>query len=424
MPLTDLECRNIQPGDKTKRIFDEKGLYLEVLPAGGKYWRLKYRFGGKEKRLALGVYDEVRLKGYKDRDGNWIDGARELRDKARALLREGIDPGEQRRTQKLVRKLATESSFEAVAREWHAKQSERWVEKYAGKIMESLENDLFPALSRRPIAEISPPEILAVLRKIEARGALETVKRIRQRARDIFLYAIATGRVETNPVEGLHKAVKTAEPKRRPALHAKDLPEFFIRLDAVRLSAMVKSALRLLVLTFLRPGELRGAQWSEIDLDAGEWIIPAERDRARGLVGMKMREAHAVPLSMQAVEILRALQELDGERDLVFPNRNDPTRPISDGTFNSALRAMGYESGQVTGHGFRATATGALLELGFERDVIDRQLAHRERNQVFGAYSHQAQYMKERRKMMQAWADHVDALAAGANVIPIKKTAA
>lgn len=303
--------------------------------------------------------------------------ARQKRDDARRLLDTGKDPSETRRAEKIARKVAADASFEIVAREWHEKKRGEWWDTYAAKVLTSLEQDLFPALGHRPVSEISAAEMLAVLRKVEARGALETLKRVRQRASDIFLYAIATGRAENNPVTGLHKALKVASVEHRAALHPTALREFFIRLDAVRVTQMVKNAIRLLTLTFLRPGELRGASWSEIDLQTGVWVVPAEQDRSRGLVGMKMKEAHTVALSTQAVDLLKELHEMTGQRDLVFPNRNDPRRPMSDGTINTALRAMGYAGDEVTGAGFRTTATGALLELGWRPEVIDRQLAHR-----------------------------------------------
>lgn len=414
MPLTDSAIRKIQPGEKPYKLADEKGLFLQVgTKPGALYWRLKYRFAGKEKLLALGVYPEVSLKL-----------ARQKRDEARRLLEAGTDPSEARRSERIARKVAADSSFEAVGREWHEKQKGEWVETYAAKVLTSLEQDLFPSLGRRPVGEISAAEVLATLKKVEARGALETLKRVRQRASDIFLYAIATGRAENNPVTGLHKALKTASVTHRPALRSTDLHEFFIRLDAVRVTAMVKHAITLLALTFLRPGELRGARWEEIDLDAGVWIVPAERDRTRGLVGMKMKEDHTVSLSTQAVAVLREMHNITGFRDLVFPNRNDPKRPMSNGTINSALRAMGYAGDEVTGAGFRTTATGALLEMGWRPEVIDRQLAHRERKEVFGAYSHQAEYLAERRKMMQQWADWLDAAKSGAKVIPLHGHAA
>lgn len=408
MSLTDTAIRKATPAEKPFKLYDEKGLFLLINPNDSRYWKFKYRFAGKEKKLSLGVYPEVTLKQ-----------ARQKRDEARAILDAGGDPGERRRADKIASKVASDNVFEAVAREWHDKKKGEWVDTYAVKVLTSLEQDLFPTLGRRPISEISAAEMLSTLRKVEARGALETLKRVRQRASDIFIYAIATSRAETNPVAGLEKALKVASTTHRPALRAAGLRDFFIRLDTVRVSKMVKSAIQLLAMTFLRPGELRGASWAEIDLQAGVWVVPAERDRSRGLVGMKMKEPHTVTLSTQAVELLRELREITGNRDLVFPNRNDPRRPMSDGTINSALRAMGYAGDEVTGAGFRTTATGALLELGWRPEVIDRQLAHRERNEVFGAYSHQAEYMAERRKMMQQWSDWIDQVKAGGNVVPL-----
>ncbi len=399
MPLTDVAARNAALREKPYKLSDEKGLYLLIQPNGSKYWRLKYRFGGKEKVLALGIYPTVGLKE-----------ARHRRADAQKLLDQGTDPSETRRVEKIARHVSGNTSFKSVALEWFEKKRHEWVPTYAAKVLESIEKDLFPSLGRRPVSEITTAELLTTLRKIEARGALETLKRIRQRSSDIFLHAIATGRVESNPANGLHKAVKVASQKRRSALRPNELRDFFIRLEAVRLTRPIKTAVRLLILTFLRPGELRSACWPEIDFETAQWTVPGERDRSRGMVGMKMKETHVVPLSRQAVALFKELSENSNRHELVFPNRNDPTRPMSDGTINSALRAMGYSHDQVTGHGFRATATGALLELGFRPEIIDKQLSHRERNEVFGAYSHQAEYMAERRRMMQAWADYLDSL--------------
>lgn len=407
--LTDTECRKVQAADKPCKLADEKGLYL-LVNGTGKYWRIDYRFAGKRKTLALGIYPEISLKE-----------ARERRDKARKSLDSGIDPADMmsKKARKAASISAADNSFEAVAREWHAKVSADLVPKYADKVLRSVEMDVFPEIGKRPIAEIKPPEVLAMLRKIEARGTLETLKRVRQRCADVFTFAIASGRRESeNPVAGLEKALQTAKAKHYASLHVRQLPEFFIRLDAVRISRPITLAIRLAVLLFLRPGELRSARWKEIDLETATWIVPGERDRERGMTGMKMKDTHVVPLSRQAVEIFRQLLPYSGDRELVWPNRNDPRRPMSDGTVNSALRAMGYSGDEVTGHGFRATAASALAEMGFRKEVIDRQLAHKERNQVLAAYVHQAEYIEERRKMMQAWADHVDKLENGADVIP------
>lgn len=411
MPLTDVAVRTARPTDKPLKLADGRGLFLYVSPTGGKLWRLKYRVDGKEKLLSFGKYPQVSLKEARARCAAAHD-----------LLAEGTDPGVKRKAEAAARKLAGANSFEAVARLWFAKQKPSLVATYAEKIIRSLEVDAFPVIGKRPINEIRPPEVLAMLRKVEARGALETLKRVRQRCADVFTFAIASGlREAENPVTGLEKTLKTARATHRASLPARELPEFFIRLDAARISLPVKLAVRLALLTFLRPGELRCARWQEIDLDAGNWNVPAERDRQRGLIGMKMKESHLVPLSRQAVDVFRQLQDYSGGHDLVWPNRNDPRRPISDGTINSALRAMGYGAAEVSGHGFRATAASALAEMGFRKEVIDRQLSHRERNQVLAAYVHQAEYEEERRRMMQHWADCLDAWKTGAKIVPLKK---
>lgn len=377
-------------------------MYLEVTPSGGKLWRLKYRINDKEKHLPLGRYPDVSL-----------EEARAARDAARKKIAQGIDPAEERKAEKAARKIAVNTSFESVARAWFEKISSSVVPEYAEKIIRSLEKDVFPQLGSRSINDIRPPEILAVLRKIESRGSLETLKRVRQRCSDIFTFAIAAGlRENENPVSGLEKVLKTAKAVHRPSLPARRLPELFIRLDAVRISSPVKNAIRLIVLTFLRPAELRCARWEEIDLKSATWIVPGVRDRSRKLLGMKMKRPHLVPLSKQTIAVLKDLQEYSGDGELVFPNRNDPTRPISDGTINSALRAMGFSNSEVTGAGFRTTAASALADLGFRKEVVDRQLSHLERNQVLAAYVHQAEYEKERRKMMQQWANHLDKLQA------------
>jgi len=412
MHLTDTAIRQAKPQDKAYKLADERGLFLLVQLTGSKLWRFKYRYQGKEKLLALGKYPDVGLAA-----------ARKLRDAARERLAAGEDPGAARKATRQAAKVAADNTFEATARAWWEKWRTNRTEGTADGAIRSLELHAFPRIGAMPITAIGPVDVLDLLRKIEAKGSTETLKRVRARIGEIFIYAIANGIATSNPAEGLHKAVKPHTEHRRPALRASELREFFIRLDAVRISQPIKLAIRLLVFTFVRPGELRCAQWPEFDLVASVWTVPAERDRSRGLVGMKMKEEHIVPLSRQAVEILRELRDHAGGSDLLFPNRNRGGRPISDGTINSALRAMGYQANEVTGHGFRATATGALLELGFRPDVIDRQLAHRERKQVFAAYSHHAQFLPERTKMMQAWADHLDRLCRGADVIEINRKA-
>ncbi|APR04704.1 tyrosine-type recombinase/integrase [Thauera chlorobenzoica] len=327
MPLTDTAIRQAKPGDTPRKLADERGLYLLIQPSGGKLWRLDYRFDGKRKTLALGAYSDVSLAA-----------ARKLRDQAREQLAAGQDPGATRKQAKQAARVAAENSFEAVARAWWERWRTNRTEGTADGAIRSLEIHAFPHIGDSPITEIGPVDVLELLRKIEAKGSTETLKRVRARIGEIYIYAIANGIATSNPTEGLHKAVRPHTSHRRPALRATDLREFFIRLDAVRISVPIKLAIRLLVLTFVRPGELRCAQWPEFDLEAGVWTVPAERDRTRGLTGMKMREEHIVPLSRQAVAILRELQDHCGGRDLLFPNRNGQGRPISDGTINSALR--------------------------------------------------------------------------------------
>ena len=377
MALTDIATRQAKPQDKPYKIADERGLFLLVQPSGSKLWRFKYRYQGKEKLLALGKYPDVSLAA-----------ARKLRDAARERLAADEDPGAARKATRQAAKVAADNTFEATARAWWEKWRANRTEGTADGALRSLEIHAFPRIGAMPITAIGPVDVLELLRRIEAKGSTETLKRVRARIGEIFIYAIANGIATSNPAEGLHKAVMPHTEQRRPALRA---------------------------------GELRCAQWPEFDLDAGVWTVPAERDRSRGLTGMKMRETHVVPLSRQAVAVLRELQDHSPGHDLLFPNRNGQGRPISDGTINSALRAMGYQAHEVTGHGFRATATGALLEMGFRPDVIDRQLAHRERKQVFAAYSHHAQFLPERTKMMQSWADYVDRLQKGADVIPFQR---
>lgn len=412
MPLTDTAIRQAKPADKPIKMTDGDGLFLLLQPTGSKLWRYDYRFAGKRKTLALGAYPAVSLAA-----------ARKALAAAREQLAAGIDPAATKRDAKRAARLAAENSFEAVARSWWGSWKTARTEGTAYAAIRALENHVFPAIGSRPITTVQPVDVLELLRKIEAKGATDMLKRVRARIGEIYIHAIANGIAKSNPAEGLNKAVTPHQGEHRPALRAGELREFFIRLDAVRISRPIKLAIQLLVLTFVRPGELRCAQWPEFDLEAGVWTVPAERDRARGLTGMKMREEHVVPLSRQAVAVLRELQDHAGGSDLLFPNRNGQGRPISENTINSALRAMGYQAGQVTGHGFRATATGALLELGYRPDVIDRQLAHRERKQVFAAYSHHAQFMAERRAMMQAWADYLDALQTGATIIPFRSVA-
>jgi integrase len=390
MPLTDTRARNAKPKEKTYRLSDEKGMYLEVMPTGARYWRMKYRFVRKEKRLALGVYPEVSLAQ-----------ARERRDSARKLLAQNIDPSHARKQDKRAAKVRAENSFEAIAREWVTKQ--RWTARHTRKVLCSLEADIFPDLGGRPISEITAPELLDTLRKIERRGAHDTALRVTQRCGSVFRYGIVTSRCKSNPAADLKGALTPAKKENYAALSVRELPEFFVKLENYDGHVQTRLALRLLSLTAVRTKELRAAPWSEFDLDAQAptWRIPAER--------MKMRDPHIVPLSCQAVEVLRQLQAISGTGWLVFPSRTNTEKPMSENTMLYALYRMGYH-GRATVHGFRATfSTICNEELRYPPDVIERQLAHAERNKTKAAYN-RAQYLPERRKMMQEWADFLGSL--------------
>lgn len=389
MSLSDAKVRNAKPKAKPYKIADGEGLFLLVMPSGSKYWRLKYFFAGKEKLLALGVYPEVALADARDR-----------RAQARKALAAGNDPTETKKDAKRLATLRSSNAFEVVAREWFEKRKHEWAPASAELALARLERHILPTLGQRPIAEITAPEVLAMVRKVEDRGTLETARRIMQMCRQVFMYAIATGRAERNPIPDLRGALKTPVAKHYSFLKANELPVFLRKLEAYDGEPQTKLALRLLLLTFVRTTELRGANWTEIDWDKAEWRIPADR--------MKMREVHIVPLSRQAIAVLRELEKHSGNRQHVFPNQHNSATFMSENTMLYALYRLGYHS-RTTGHGFRSTASTILNENGFRADVIERQLAHTERNIVRAAYNH-AQYLPERRKMMQWWADYLEAL--------------
>jgi integrase len=398
------------PRAKAFRLFDGGGLYLEVSPAGGKWWRWKYRVGGKEKRLSFGVYPDVSLKT-----------AREKREHGRGQLAAGVDPGEARRAEKLAQ--AGAATFEAIAREWHAKFSPGWTTSHAYYILRRLEHDVFPWIGPSAIAAIKAPDVLVALRRIESRGALEIAHRLMQNCGQIFRYAVATGRADRDPTGDLRGALAPSRVKHHASIvEPKAIGALLRAIDGYEGFFVTKSALRLAPLVFVRPGELRRAQWSEIDFDRAEWRIPAER--------MKMREQHIVPLSRQALEILRELEPLtnrlpstkpDAPRH-IFPSARSSARPMSENAVLAALRRMGYTKDEMTGHGFRSMASTLLHEQGWNHQVIERQLAHAERNAVSAAYNF-AEHLPERRKMMQSWADYLDDLKASARVIPLIKQA-
>ncbi|MEW6705027.1 MAG: integrase arm-type DNA-binding domain-containing protein [Pseudomonadota bacterium] len=403
MPLTDTACRNAKcPADKARaRFSDSQGLYLEVLPSGGKYWRLKYRYAGKEKRLGLGVYPAVPLKD-----------ARSKRDEARAQLAAGQDPSLVRQEKKLARLIAQEHSFEAVARAWHKQWESARTDHHAQYVLRRLEADVFPALGAKPIADITAPQLVAVAKKIEARGALDIAKRALQTCGQVFRYAVAHGIIERNPAADVKPgdALKPRKKTNYARIDEKEVPELLRKIEAYNGAPYTRFALKLMALTFVRTGELIAAQWDEFNLDKAEWRIPAER--------MKMRTPHIVPLSSQAVDMLKSLHELRGLSGLLFPGERDHEKPMSNNTILKALERMGYKH-RMTGHGFRGLASTILHEHGFDHSHIELQLAHMERDQVSASYNH-ATYLPQRRKMMQWYADHLDNLRKGAKVLPFK----
>ncbi len=405
MALSDTAIRRLKPSDKPIKQADEKGLFLLVTPAGGKWWRLKYRFNGKERALSLGIYPDVSLKE-----------ARERRDAARKLLAGGVDPSEHRKTQRAAKMERAANSFEAVAREWFAKHYPRWAASHADKILARLENDVFPWLGGKPIAEITAPMVLACLRRIESRGALDTAHRALQNCGQVFRYAVATGRAERDPCGDLKGALPPAKPGHFAALTDPDkVAELLRAIDDVSATFVVKCALRLAPLLFVRPGELRTMRWAEVDLDRAEWCYAVS----------KTKTDHLVPLSTQAIAILKELQPLTGRGQHVFPGARTNGEPLSNGALNVALRRAGYSTReQHTGHGFRAMARTLLHEeLGFAPEVIEHQLAHSVPDALGTAYN-RTKFLEQRRAMMQQWADYLGKLKAGAEVIPLRGEAA
>jgi len=402
MPLTDTAIKNAKPADKPRKLADGGGLYLLLNPNGSRWWRLDYRYAAKRKTLSMGTYPDTGLKDARDR-----------RDDARKLLAAGIDPGEQRKATKAAGNERAANSFEVVAREWHAKQSATWVDLHASRIMLRMENDIFPWLGSRPIADIPAKDFLVTVNRIVDRGATESAHRVLQNCGQVMRYAIATGRAERNPVADLKGALPPVKQTHHASITEPQAIGGLLRaMDAYNGSLVTKCALRLAPLLFVRPGELRQAEWAEFDLDAAQWNIPAEK--------MKMREPHLVPLAPQAVAILRELHPLTGRGRYVFPSARSPQRPMSNNAVLSALRRMGYATDEMSGHGFRAMARTVLDEvLHFRPDYIEHQLAHAVKDPNGRAYNRTA-HLAERRKMMVGWADYLDGLQAGGTVLPFK----
>lgn len=388
MSLTDTKIRKLKPKEKEFKVSDEKGLYLIITPKGKMLWKQKIYFEGKEQKLSHGPYPDVSLKT-----------AREKRDQARSDAANGIDPAYKKKAKKLSKQLGIENNFAAIATEWHLKFSEKWSPDHGKRILERLKKDIFPWIGKRPIAEITAKDLLDVLSRIESRGAIETAHRVLQNCGQIFRYAIQTSRATQDITSSLRGALQPVKQKHHASIiEPKAIGALLRAIDGYQGHLVTKCALRIAPLVFVRPGELRQAEWAEINFETNEWHIPAEK--------MKMREKHIVPLSQQVISILQELIPLTGNGKYVFPSIRTPNRPMSNNTVLGALRRLGYTSDEMTGHGFRSMACTLLNEQGWNRDAIERQLAHAERSKVRASYNY-AQYIPERQKMMQAWADYL-----------------
>ncbi|TYG10976.1 integrase [Klebsiella grimontii] len=396
MKLTARQVDTSKPKDKPYKLSDGGGLYLLVNPNGSRYWRLKYRVAGKEKLLALGVYPDVTLAE-----------ARQKRADAKKVLAAGGDPGQEKQEEKQAKEQAVANSFERLAMEWHTHKSTSWSEGYAEHLLMYLKKDIFPFIGQKAITDISQVEMLNVLRKMEQRGVLDKLKKTRQACRQIFTYAIITGRAEHNPVSDLAGALKSPKQQHYPHLLVDQIPDFLRALSEYSGSTITRNATRLLMLTGLRTIELRASEWVDIDFDKDIWNIPAER--------MKMRRPHLVPLSSQVRELLEEIHQLTGRGKYVFPGRNDAGKPMSEASINQVIKRIGYD-GKATGHGFRHTMSTILHEQGYNTAWIETQLAHVDKNSIRGTYNH-AQYLDGRREMLQWYADYMQAMENGENVV-------
>ena len=400
MALTDIKVRTAKPTDKQYKLTDGSGMHLLVHPNGSKYWRLQYRFDGKQKMLALGVYPDVSLAD-----------ARARRDEARKLLANSIDPGDKKKNDKVEQEEAR--TFEQLAIEWHA-TNKKWSEEHSRRVLKSLEDNLFPAIGKRNIADLKTRDLLAPIKAVELSGRLEVASRLQQRTTAIMRYAVQSGLLDYNPAQEMVGAVASSNRQHRPALELKRTPELLQRIDSYTGRSLTRLAVELTLLVFIRSSELRFARWSEIDFETSMWTIPAEREAIEGVKhsqrGSKMRTPHLVPLSRQALAILKQVHKLSGDRDFVFIGDHAHRKPMSENKVNKALRVMGYDTKvEVCGHGFRTMACSSLIESGlWSRDAVERQMSHMERNSVRAAYIHKAEHLDERRLMLQWWADFLD----------------
>ncbi|MDX8000216.1 DUF4102 domain-containing protein [Xenorhabdus sp. Reich] len=396
MKLTDLVIKRAKAKEKAYTLADGNGLSLLIDTNGSKGWRYRYQFAGKTKMISLGVYPVVTL-----------TEARAKRDEARKLVANGINPSEARKAEKISAANLIENTFENIAHEWYEKRVDRWSSSYAEEMMETFEKDVFPYIGSRPIAEIKPMELMAILSRINDRGATEKLRKVRQRCGEVWKYAIITGRAEYNPAPDLASAFVTPKKTHYAFLMTDELTEFFKALNSYTGSFMVKMGMRLQMITGVRPGELRKAEWSEIDFNKSQWEIPAEK--------MKMRRPHIVPLSKQAVDILEQMKPVTGQGKYLFPGRTNQSQPMSEMALNVLIRRIGY-AGRVTGHGFRHTMSTILHEQGYNTAWIETQLAHVDKNSIRGTYNH-AQYLEGRREMLQWYADYMELLERGENVL-------
>ncbi|WP_350316374.1 tyrosine-type recombinase/integrase [Pectobacterium aroidearum] len=389
MPLNARQIETAKPQDKEYKLTDGAGLYLLIKPNGAKYWRLKYRVAGKEKKLSIGVYPDISLAE-----------ARLKREEARKIVASGGDPSEQKQVERQAKKINIDNTFKAIALEWHEYKRPNWSKGYAEDLMEAFENDIFPDIGKRPIAEIKPLEMLTSLRKLEKRGVLDKLRKIRQACNQVFRYAIVTGRAENNPASELASALPPPKATHYPHLLPDELPDFLRALSTYSGSKVTQLATRILMLTGVRTIELRQAEWKEFDFEKQLWEVPKER--------MKMRRPHLVPLSDQVIDALQQLYAVTGRYNLVFPGRNDITKPMSEASINQVLKRIGYH-GKATGHGFRHTMSTILHEQGYNTAWIELQLAHVDKNTIRGTYNH-AQYLEQRRGMLQWYGNFIDGL--------------
>lgn len=402
MALSDVKVRSAKPEAKAYKLTDGDGMVLLVHPNGSKYWRLRYRFGGKEKMLALGKYPEVSLAD-----------ARARRDEARKILANDVDPSENKKAVKVEQEQEA-VTFEVVARDWHA-SNQKWSASHSARVLKSLEDNLFAAIGKRNIAELKTRDLLVPIKAVESSGRLEVASRLQQRTTAIMRFAVQSGLIDYNPAQEMVGAVATSNRQHRPALELSRTPELLYRIDHYSGRALTKLVVELTLLVFIRSSELRFARWSEVDFKTAMWTIPAEREAIDGVKhsqrGSKMKTPHLVPLSLQAVKILEQVKLLSGGHELIFIGDHNPRKPMSENTVNKSLRVMGYDTQvEVCGHGFRTMACSSLIESGlWSRDAVERQMSHMERNSVRAAYIHKAEHLDERRLMLQWWADFLNA---------------